>query len=457
MSATIDADVARRVAETLSTPVATVAAGRLLERTLERGGVTSSNPARREEATNPSRSSNSSNAEVASSRVALTNAPRPEGRRSSARGGHGSSSLDRVSLRPDARTGRASDSALELWLGADGGLRLRFVSKRRGSGGGGGGSGGDDDAREVRETLAQVGGERAASLRVTSASSAGDGANARLGRVGHPLRGDASGRAFSLLLGAGAGARRFYFYLTDRDLGDARARLERLAGMLARPPALEDAAGLGAREAASLRAAAPVLLRAFAPARGHPEAAFVAASRERALANLERAGARAPEPKPSRFVETPRPEEAMARLRARAAERRTRSAAANEKTTEARAETAARAKTAAGANGGRPVTGGETHTARSSDATRPIEAPSIPERKGKGLAEAPREASPSTPREALSSTPRSPEAPPDVTPRRVTMSNLAPLFGTPRGERNAPREGPEGRDGEGGETGRGGA
>ena len=366
----------------------------------------------------------------------------PEGRRSSARGGHGSSGLDRVSLRPDARTGRASDSALELWLGADGGLRLRFVSKRRGSGGGGG-DGGDDVSREVRETLAQVGGERAASLRVTSASSARDGANARLGRVGHPLRGDASGRAFSLLLGAGAGARRFYFYLTDRDLGDARARLARLAGMLARPPALEDAAGLGASEAASLRAAAPVLLRAFAPARGHPEAAFVAASRERALANLERAGARAPEPKPSRFVETPRPEEAMARLRARAAERRTRSAAANEKTTEARAETAARAKTAAGANGGRPVTGGKTHTARSSDAARPhLKAPSIPERKGKGLAETPREASPSTP--------RSP-------PRRVTTSNLAAFFGTPRGERNAPREGPEGRDGEGGETGRGGA
>ena len=187
-----------------------------------------------------------------------------------------------------------------------------------------------------------------------------------------------------------------------------------------------------------------MLLRAFAPARGHPEAAFVAASRERALANLERAGARAPEPKPSRFVETPRPEEAMARLRARAAERRTRSAAANEKTTEARAETAARAKTAAGANGGRPVTGGKTHTARSSDAARPhLKAPSIPERKGKGLAETPREASP--------------EAPPDVTPRRVTTSNLAALFGTPPGERNAPREGPEGRNGEGGETGRGGA
>ena len=111
LSATIDADVARRVAETLSTPVAMVAAGRLLERTLERGGVTSSIPARREEATDPSRSSNSSNADVASSRVALRNAPRPEGRRSSARGGHGSSSLDRVSLRPDARTGRALATA----------------------------------------------------------------------------------------------------------------------------------------------------------------------------------------------------------------------------------------------------------------------------------------------------------------------------------------------------------
>jgi len=191
-------------------------------------------------------------------------------------------------LAPDGAP-RGHRPRLALWLRAGGGLELLLETRRsRAQAGpsplfGSFGDAGIDDA-------AQRAGAAAQRLFGSAAVPRGDGVVRELLAVVPPpnsssdrgsrsascsvrlLPGDASGRAFVLEAGAGAGMQRRFFWLRAADRAAGLAELAALDAALRSPPALSTAAGVDEEHLALMAAAAPTLLLHAAVAQAASEA-----------------------------------------------------------------------------------------------------------------------------------------------------------------------------------------
>lgn len=170
-----------------------------------------------------------------------------------------------------AKTARF-DERLELWLEVDGALRVVHVR---------------DENRT--DTLARIGAGAADALRRLAAATRElearrtenasqarvaesekkpekkprttmDDDDARRRRViSHPLPNDASRRAFRLIAGTGAGSRASYFWLRDARVEDGARALACFAEKLRNPPTLSDATRVPPERLEALASAAPAL------------------------------------------------------------------------------------------------------------------------------------------------------------------------------------------------------
>ena len=183
----------------------------------------------------------------------------------------------------DGKNASAFDERLELWLRVDGSLVVTHARDTH-----------------TTDTVARVGAETAEALRKLAAAQrelkrrAGETAAtesecfARHPATTHPLPNDASGRAFRLIVGTGAGSRASYFWLRDVRAEDGARALAKFARKMTDPPTLSDAAGVPAGRLAALALAAPALAEAAAR---HGDDARIA-SLARDVARLEAGRAR---------------------------------------------------------------------------------------------------------------------------------------------------------------------
>ena len=131
-----------------------------------------------------------------------------------------------TTLKVDAST-RFTGSALELWLNTDDNLILKFASKH---------------PRRSERIIQRVTRQRADAFIRAQSGDAEDLANAQalgMPTIRHPLPTDTSERAFALALGAGTGRQEKFYWLTTRDLTEAKRELAAFTKMISAPPTLE--------------------------------------------------------------------------------------------------------------------------------------------------------------------------------------------------------------------------
>ena len=176
-----------------------------------------------------------------------------------------------LALVPERRLGRSAfDERLELWLRVDGALVVAHARDERRT-----------------DTVARIGAHSADALRrlaaarreLTRRRAGGETMTTSTGEleansssraphlstnalVAFPLPNDASGRAFQLVTGTGAGSRASYFWLRDANVDDGARTLARFAEKMADPPTLSASSGVPAERLAALAPAAAALAEA---------------------------------------------------------------------------------------------------------------------------------------------------------------------------------------------------
>ena len=164
----------------------------------------------------------------------------------------------KIRLVPENANARASgiinDDRLELWLKVDGSVVLTHVH------------GG------VVETLSRVGALRCDLFRKVARAETElnnrrreekykNSTESNDGRpsIKNPLPNDRSGRAFRIVVGAGAGSRSHYFWLRDSCLETGREALKSLTSKLRNPPNLQQVSNISSQDLYNLAIAAPAL------------------------------------------------------------------------------------------------------------------------------------------------------------------------------------------------------
>lgn len=162
------------------------------------------------------------------------------------------------------------DERLELWLEVDGALRVVHVrDENRTDTLARIGAGAADALRRLAAATRELEARRtenASQARVAESEkkpkprATMDDDDARRRRViSHPLPNDASRRAFRLIVGTGAGSRASYFWLRDARVEDGARALACFAEKLRNPPTLSDATRVPPERLEALASAAPAL------------------------------------------------------------------------------------------------------------------------------------------------------------------------------------------------------
>ena len=162
------------------------------------------------------------------------------------------------------------DERLELWLEVDGALRVVHVrDENRTDTLARIGAGAADALRRLAAATRELEARRtenASQARVAESEkkpqprATMDDDDARRRRViSHPLPNDASRRAFRLIAGTGAGSRASYFWLRDARVEDGARALACFAEKLRNPPTLSDATRVPPERLEALASAAPAL------------------------------------------------------------------------------------------------------------------------------------------------------------------------------------------------------
>ena len=162
------------------------------------------------------------------------------------------------------------DERLELWLEVDGALRVVHVrDENRTDTLARIGAGAADALRRLAAATRELEARRtenASQARVAESEkkpkprATMDDDDARRRRViSHPLPNDASRRAFRLIAGTGAGSRASYFWLRDARVEDGARALASFAEKLRNPPTLSDATRVPPERLEALASAAPAL------------------------------------------------------------------------------------------------------------------------------------------------------------------------------------------------------
>ena len=185
----------------------------------------------------------------------------------------GKGKTEKLRLQPESavRPLRAArfDERLELWLEVDGALRVVHVrDENRTDTLARIGAGAADALRRLAAATRELEARRKENATCTACvaesepkpNATMDDDDAKRRRViSHPLPNYASRRAFRLIAGTGAGSRASYFWLKDARLEDGVKALGSLAEKLRNPPTLTDATRVPAERLAALASAAPAL------------------------------------------------------------------------------------------------------------------------------------------------------------------------------------------------------
>ena len=185
----------------------------------------------------------------------------------------GKGKTEKLRLQPESavRPLRAArfDERLELWLEVDGALRVVHVrDENRTDTLARIGAGAADALRRLAAATRELEARRKENATCTACvaesepkpNATMDDDDAKRRRViSHPLPNDASRRAFRLIAGTGAGSRASYFWLKDARLEDGVNALGSFAEKLRNPPTLTDATRVPAERLAALASAAPAL------------------------------------------------------------------------------------------------------------------------------------------------------------------------------------------------------